>query len=77
MIDRVLSALDRDDWRSWSQICLATDLTLFQVREAINQLVEADQVEVLDFGSIFKFRLKDQFDASGIPNSTINNLEIT
>lgn len=56
--DKVLDALESGEWMTWSELCEATGLTLFWVRESLDSLVEEGMVEVTG-DAVFKFRLSD------------------
>lgn len=57
--DKVLDALESGEWMTWSQLCDATGLTLFWVRESLADLVHCGMVEEKLADSVHAYRLVD------------------
>lgn len=55
--DKVLGALESGEWMTWSELCEATGLTLFWVRESLADLVACDMVSEDVFGGGYVYQL--------------------
>lgn len=57
--DKVLDALESGEWMTWSELCEATGLTLFWVRESLAELLDCGMVTAQPWGSAFRYRLDE------------------